>query len=146
MRKLMLKIATAALLVLTSAVGIALQHAEPAFDTERVAAGAITSAFPLEADTSATSWFNAIAHADQPREISASIDARPVDLIAAGVCAAIVGCCMLGLALLRLRFRGDPQSFWTTVPGHRMVPSTRPAAPLTSAIRPSLILLSISRI
>lgn len=143
MHKLMLMIATAALLALASITGSsALLPAESVPAAESVVTGALVSV--LSSDVNTTE-FSGTALAAQTVQISAP-NAPSVDLIATGACAALIGCCILGLALLRLRFRGDPRSFWTTVLGRRTLAVVSPSAPLTSAIRPSLILLSISRI
>lgn len=139
--KLMLKIATAALLALASIAGSsALLPTESV--AESVVTGPLVSVLPSDVNASELSG---IALAEPTVEISASINAPAVDLIAAGGCAALIGCCILGLALLRLRLRGDPRSFWTTVLSRRILAVVSPSAPLTSAIQPSLILLSISR-
>lgn len=143
MHKLMLKIATAALLALASITGSsALLPAGSVPVAESVVTDALVSVLPSDVNIPE---FSGMALADQTLEISASINAPAVDLIAAGACAALIGCCILGLALWRLRFRGDPRSFWTTVLGRRTLAVVSPSAPLTSVIRPSLILLSISR-
>lgn len=146
MRKVVLKLATVALLVLVSVSGsFVLQHSESASGVESTVTGTLVSVSPSHADTLVPSGTNGFAFADQAMESSASIVASPVDLIAAGVCAALIGCCILGFALLRFRLRGGPRPSWVTVV-HRTSPLAFPPAPLASPVRPSLTLLSISRI
>lgn len=146
MRKLMLKLATAALLVLVPVIGsVSLQYAESVSGAESLVTDALVSVLPHYIDLSEVAESGGVAFADQTLEGSAPIAASSVDLIAAGACAALIGCCILGFALLRLRFRGAPRSSWTTAL-RRTSPLAFPPAPLASPIRPSLTLLSISRI
>lgn len=146
MRKLMLKIATVALLALISVTGsLMLQHTKTIAGAESVVAGALVSVSPYSGDTTAASEFDGIAATDQPLDGSASVNASSVDLMAAGVCAALIGCCILGFALLRLRLGGRPRPSWIAVL-RRTPPLAFSPAPLASPIPPSLTLLSISRI
>lgn len=145
MQKLMLKLTTAVVLVLASLTGsFTLQHVESASGAESVVTGTLVSVSPSRVTTEAASDTNGVTFADQAKESPASIVASSVDLITAGVCAALIGCCILGLALLRLSRRGGPGPSWTATL-RRMSPLASPPAPLASPIRPSLLLLSISR-
>lgn len=142
MRKLMLKIATAALLTLVSIAGTsAFLPAETVVTAQAAVVGSHGSV--LASDQ--VSDFSGIAIAGQTVDLTASINGPTVDLITAGACAALIGCCILGLALLRLRFRGDPRFSWSVI-GRRALTVARPLVSLRSAPRPSLTLLSISRV
>lgn len=145
MQNLILKIATASLLILAALTGtISAQHAEPTPAIESAVLGTTLSALPSSAESSHVSATDEIADANQTLNTPVSIDISPVNLIAAGACAAIIGCCVLGFALLRFRLRGRPRSSWITAV-RRISSVVIPLAPLTSPSRPSLTLLSISR-
>lgn len=142
MRKLMLRIATAALLTLVSIAGTsALLPAE----TVTTAQVAVIDSHGSVLASDQVSDFSGVTLAGQAMGLAASINASTVDQIAAGACAALIGCCILGLALLKLRFRGDPRFSWSAI-SRSAFAVVRPLASLRSALRPSLTLLSISRI
>lgn len=145
MQKLMLKLTTAVMLVLASVTGsLTLQSVESASDTEIVATSALDSVSSSHAASAANSGTNATDVTDRAIESSTFIVGSPVDVITAGMCAALIGCCLLGLALLRLYRRADPGSSWTATL-RRTSSSVSPPALVTSPIRPLLLLLSISR-
>ncbi|WP_194421579.1 hypothetical protein [Microbacterium abyssi] len=139
----MLKITAAALLALVSVVGAsALPHAASASAAE----SAITSTLATTASSSSAD--SAAATSDSSKMIfgqvlEASVIASPA-LITAGVCAALIGCCILVLALLRLYLGSGRKHSWVATQ-LRMSPVVSAAVPLTRLIRPSLVLLSISR-
>lgn len=144
MRTLMLKLATAALLLLMPIAGAFIPpHAGTTPATASVVANASAATSPSHADTPVVSDSTTMTSADQAVGGAAFIVASP-DLITAGVCAALLGCCILGLALLRLYRRGDPRpSYVATV--RRISAVAFLPAPLAWPIRPSLVVLSISR-
>lgn len=145
MRKLILKIATVALLVLASIVGsISLQHATSVPGVESVATGSSFSPLSSNVGSSPVSGFDGAGFADHTLNGVTDIAASSADLIAAGACAALIGCCILGLALMRLRSRSAPRASWTTALRRTLSAICSPG-PLASPIRPSLTLLSISR-
>ncbi len=141
---LTLKIAAAALLVLVSVMGASsLPHVSSASGAE----SAITSTL---ATTSLSANADAVAATSdptrvvgQPSEATASVVASPA-LITAGVCAALVGCCILGFVLLRLHLRVGTRPSWVATL-RRLSPITFAPVRLAWPIRLSLILLSISR-
>lgn len=140
-----LKIAAAALLVLVSVMGASsLPHVSSASGAE----SAITST--LTTTSLSTTSADAVAATSdptrvvgQPSEATASVVASPA-LITAGVCAALVGCCILGFVLLRLHLRVGTRPSWVATL-RRLSPITFAPVRLAWPIRPSLILLSISR-
>lgn len=145
MQTLILKIATASLLILAALTGtISAQHAESTPGIKSVVPGATLSVLPSNAEIPRVSIIDEMAGADQTSTAPAAIVMSPITLIAASVCAAIIGCCVLGFALLRFRLRGRPRSSLVTAV-RRTLSVAFPVAPLTSPIRPSLTLLSISR-
>lgn len=142
MHKLMLKIATAALLTLVSIAGTSALLPAETVATAQVAA--IDSHGSVLASDQVAD-FSGVTLAGQAMGLAASINTSTVDLIAAGACAALIGCCILGLALLKLRFRGDPR-FSRSAIGRSAFAVISPLASLRPPTRPSLTLLSISRI
>lgn len=145
MRTLMLKIAAAALLVLISVAGpFALPHASPASGAESaITSTQATVSLSTRSDTVAMASAPTQMSVDQESEASAAIIGPPA-LITAGVCAALVGCCILGFVLLRLHLRFGPRpSLVATV--RRPSPFTFAPLPRAWLIRPSLVLFSISR-
>lgn len=144
MRTLMLKLATAALLLLMPIAGTFIPpHAGTTAATASVVTNASATASPSHADEPVVSPA-AVNSADQAVGGVAFIVATPADLITAGVCAALLGCCILGLALLRLYRRGDPRPSWVATVRRISTVAFLPA-PLAWPIRPSLVVLSISR-
>lgn len=138
----MLKITTAALLLLVS---ITTNLAAPDAESAPGAATSVTSTLSLsEANAAAVSAPTGTTSAVQALDDSAAVLASPADLITAGLCAALVGCCILGLAVLRLYRRGGPEASWVAVV-RRMSPVAFSPAPMAWPARPSLIVLSISR-
>lgn len=139
------KVAMAALLILASLTGaISAQYAESTPGAESVAPGTTLSAQPSSAEPSRVSVIDEMADAEQTLDSPASIVISPGDLIAASVCVAMIGCCVLGFVLLRFRLLGHPRSSWTTAV-RRTLSVASPVAPLTSPLTPSLIVLSVSR-
>lgn len=144
MRTLMLKLATAALLLLMPIAGAFIPpHAGTTPATASVVANASAATSPSHADQPVVSPA-AVNSADQAVGGVAFIVATPADLITAGVCAALLGCCILGLALVRLYRRGAPRPSWVATVRRNSAVAFLPA-PLAWPIRPSLVVLSISR-
>lgn len=141
----MLKIAAAALLVLVSVIGaFALPHAGSAPGTESAITSTLaTSSLSFSADTADAASGSTKMIVGQVFEGSASVIASPA-LITAGVCAALIGCCILGLILLRRYLQGGQRSSWAATL-RRMSPVASAPMPLAWPIRPSLVFLSISR-
>lgn len=145
MRTLMLKIAAAALLVLVSVTGaFALPHAGSASGAESAITSTLATTPPsFSADTAAAAPGPTKMVIGQVFEGSASVIASPA-LITAVVCAALIGCCILGLILLRRYLQFGRRPSWVAT-SRRMSPAALVPMPLAWPIRPSLVLLSISR-
>lgn len=141
---LTLKIAAAALLVLVSVMGASsLPHVSSASGAESAITSTLaTTSLSVSADAVAATSDPARV-VGQPSEATASVVASPA-LITAGVCAALVGCCILGFVLLRLHLRVGTRPSWVATL-RRLSPITFAPVRLAWPIRPSLILLSISR-
>lgn len=145
MRTWMLKIAAAALLVLVSVIGaFALPHAGSAPGAESAITSTLAMSTPsFSADTADAASGSTKMIVGQAFEGSATVIASPA-LITAGVCAALIGCCILGLILLRRYLQGGQRSSWVATL-RRMSPVASAPMPLAWPIRPSLVFLSISR-
>lgn len=136
---LLVKIVTTALLVLVSVVGISVQP-----DTKSTVAATSTDvAVSLSAtDTSANVGSATTGSASGELQGRTAIVALPI-LVAVGVCAALLGCCVLGFIVIRRHLRGDARGSWFLT--RDRLPSTASPALLTRPVRVSLVLLSISR-
>lgn len=142
----MLKIATAALLVLVSAAGtISMLNGESVSRTESAMTGASASMLSLDADSYSTNASDGNSTRDSALEVATAVTMPHLDLMTAGACAVLAGCCVLGLAMLRRHSQGGLPSLSSTFLDRVAFPPTGRPAQLAAPMRPSLMLLSVSR-
>lgn len=146
MRKLLVKFATAALLILVLAIGaITVQHANATSRTGTPVASPAASALFAGPDSITINDFNGGVSVVSTLEPSVSVTTLHADMDMAGACAALTICCLLGMAMLRRHSRGRLPAHRTALVDRVVFPPTGRPAQLAPPMCPSLTLLSVSR-